>query len=339
MIAASARRLDGARHRLAARRELAQLRGQLPALLAGTPAEGRLDDARGAQWTRSGVAVYVLESTADAPAVVVKATRQPGAAASLVRQHTTLAQLHAIEALGAWRALLPCPLAQRDAGDLRVIVETALAGNPATDAPLGDVGELLPAITPLHVRTSGSVVVGEQQLARWVVEPLERVAALDGLSDAQRTTLTALRERLTGELCGVGRRITWIHGDFWPANVLVDAHGTVTGIVDWDRAAPDELALHDVLQALLYTRKLRLRQPLGAIVARQLREPAWMLEEQRALACLPDDPESVTDSTAVTLYWLRHVAENLRRDPAYARNAGWLRDNVLLVLDAIGKGA
>ena len=62
MIAASARRLDGARHRLTARRELAQLRGQLPALLAGTPAEGRLDDARGAQWTRSGVAVYVLES-------------------------------------------------------------------------------------------------------------------------------------------------------------------------------------------------------------------------------------------------------------------------------------
>jgi aminoglycoside phosphotransferase (APT) family kinase protein len=340
VIAASARRLDGARHRLTARRELAQLRGLLPALLVGTPADGRLGDVLSAQWTRSGVAVFLLPPKADAPAAIVKATRQVGAATSLARQHAALAELHAIDALGGWRALLPRPLAQRDAGDVCVVVETALAGRPATSA-LGAnmLARLLPAITPLHQQTSVSVIVGERQLARWVTEPLERIAALGSLSLPQRATLTALREQLAAELSGAERRTSWIHGDYWPANVLVGTDGTVTGNVDWDRAAPGELALHDVLHALLYTRKLRLRQPLGAVMAWQLREPTWTPEEQRALAAMPDDAGAVTSSTALTLYWLRHVAENLRRDPAYSRNAAWLRDNVLTVLDTLGGDA
>jgi hypothetical protein len=175
-------------------------------------------------------------------------------------------------------------------------------------------------------------------LTRWVVEPLERVAALDGLSVAQRATAAALRERLNGELHGAEQRTSWIHGDYWPANVLLDSQGTVRGIVDWDRAAPDELALHDVLHALLYARKLHLREPLGVVVARQLRAPDWSPEEQRALAAVLDDAAAVTSPSAVTLYWLRHVAENLRRDSAYATNQGWLRGAVLPVLDELGRG-
>ena len=336
MIGVAARHVEGARQRLSARRELTRLQARLPALLVGTPAEGRLHGAQSAQWTRSGVAVFLLGLCADAPSIVVKATTRPGAACSLTRQHAALAELHALDTLGAWRALLPRPLAQRGDGELRVVVETALRGRPATAAS-GEhmLCELIESIRPLHERTSNIVTVDEQCLVRWIDAPVAPLASLDALTPGQRATLEGLRDRLRGELGGAQLQTSWIHGDFWPANVLVDGQSVPSGIVDWDRAAAGELALHDLLHTLLYSRKLLARRPLGEVVAQQLRAPVWSSAECRALGQLSGDIEQLTDASAVALYWLRHVAENLLRDPAYATNAAWLRGNVLPVLDAL----
>lgn len=58
-------------------------------------------------------------------------------------------------------------------------------------------------------------------------------------------------------LVGVQRRLrrhraptTWVHGDYWPGNLLV-ADGKVTGVVDWERAEPAGGPLRDRVRFVL----------------------------------------------------------------------------------------
>jgi hypothetical protein len=201
------------------------------------------------------------------------------------------------------------------------------------------------SIGAIHAGTAGSAVVDDELVERWVgrragaisgvLAPMPRAAA-DALARIATTTTADLQGRILP--------LGWIHGDLWPANVLVRGDPpTVSGIVDWDSAAEDELALHDRLHLALTTRRLVEHRNLGPVLADILRGVPWGDDDRVVLDAPAGEPDGseprlgdgfsgLPERTALWLYWLRFVEANLLRHPTLASNRGWLAANVERVL-------
>jgi aminoglycoside phosphotransferase (APT) family kinase protein len=185
----------------------------------------------------------------------------------------------------------------------------------------------------LHRRSAARVQVDAAVLERWVSGP---AAVLRGQGGRGSRGLDAVADELVDALHGRTLTAGWIHGDFWPGNLLVRPDGTLGGIVDWDAAAPVGLPLHDLLHLLLFTRRLTRRLELGRIVAEQLRAPVWTAHERRVLEA-DHAAGALPDRASLLLYWLHHAAAHTRQQHG-ARSARyrvwWLR-NVEPVLAAL----
>ena len=112
---------------------------------------------------------------------------------------------------------------------------------------------------------------------------------------------------------------------------------TLTGIVDWDRAAAEELPLHDLVHLLLSTRGLVQQRDLGEIVRALLEGEHWTAPERALLEAAEHAlPGSVVQERAmVLLSWLRHITGNLAKSSRYRRNVLWLSRNVEAVLHSV----
>jgi aminoglycoside phosphotransferase (APT) family kinase protein len=135
--------------------------------------------------------------------------------------------------------------------------------------------------------------------------------------------------------------VSWIHGDFWPGNLLVAEDGmTLTGIVDWDLAENGELPMHDVLNLLMATQQFVKRRGLGDIVRGRLNGAPWPSEIQAILEearyAMPAD---VPERALLLLFWLRFIATYLRKCPDRARDEWWMNTNVERVLQTLGGAA
>jgi len=269
---------------------------------------------------------------------IVKLAEGATAGRQLAHEHVVLRELHASKALDDWRRLVPQPLAGGDAGSRRYLAVTLLPGTEARRL-LRRRGEALltrtaaEAIAGLARGSAESTVVGDEQLSQWVEEP---AAVLAGNVRVGALRLLEAVRRLDDELrCALaGRRLAtgWGHGDYWLGNVLVSADGKkTTGIVDWERAAPGDPAVLDLVHLLVTTRALVRRRELGSIVRELVTGCGWSAEEERLLASFGDD--DVATRHLVLLAWLRHVANNLSKRAGYAGHRIWLRNNVVAVLD------
>jgi hypothetical protein len=310
------RRGPGWWHVATERRRLGAARRAVPAVLAQVastydPAASWVPAA--GIWTGTGMAVFGMGSGTDA-AVLRMA---PGGQQRLQRELQVLQHLAGLSLPPALVRLMPRCLAAGSVGDYDYVVDAALPGRSAhllVGQPVWPElqAEAFAAADLLHRSTAREVLVDEPLLARWVEEPLavvERISSrLPGAARQDRVAL--LRKTLRDGL--VGRRVlaSWVHGDFWPGNLLADESG-LSGIVDWDLAAPDELAVHDYLHLLLSCERDVSGLELGDIVCR-LAAPGhvWTPAEQAVLdACswvFPDGPP--TGRVLVLLHWLRHVA-------------------------------
>jgi thiamine kinase-like enzyme len=187
----------------------------------------------------------------------------------------------------------------------------------------------------LHRATATKRQCGSRELERWVDD---HVRALTARARRRDPRLERVREELHGALRGRTFATCWIHGDFWPGNLLFARGGReLTGVVDWEAAAPDELALHDLLHLLLYVRRLQTGRELGQLIIELLRGRRWTEQERRVIdACGPDDL-LLGEREAVLLYWLRHAAFHVRQQgpsPGY-RHRLWEIRNVQRVLAAL----
>ena len=152
-----------------------------------------------------------------------------------------------------------------------MVIETQLPGHAATRRLSEDAtsAAAATAMTALHRATTVTQIVDDAALARWVDEPLDFLRGLRGLpGDLQ--SLERLRVLLHDALAGREVATSWVHGDFWPGNVLVEetasgvdpAHGLesvgaatdgvdaevrVTGLADWENAEPGGLPDVDLL--------------------------------------------------------------------------------------------
>jgi hypothetical protein len=140
-----------------------------------------------------------------------------------------------------------------------------------------------------------------------------------------------LGTELHSVLEGRSLELGWVHGDFWTNNVLVASEGTVTGIVDWERAAPDELPFHDLLQLVLHSPRLETSQrDLGGTVRWLLAGGALAVDEWSLLqsTSCPFSMDAEGLRPMLLLYWLRYVATYLAKVPSQARNPWWVRRNI-----------
>lgn len=343
----------GARNRLVGRRVMASRSALVPAVLAELHA-ARLIPA--ADWTvrqprrsDTGVAILPVGPRGEPARLVVKFADPGPALEALQTQQDRLARLHADPRLAGWTAIAPRVIHVGAVDGLPCFVETALAGRPATevfrDARLRE--RLLPlaaeVIAELHERTATPIRIDDALLDDWVDRPITAVAmALAarrmGLGEAVGR-LESLGRELHAALAGREVAIGWIHGDYWPGNILVTSDGRgISGIVDWDLAADRQLALHDPVHLVLLTRRLVSGRELGAVVGGLLTGDPLEETERAALTAAGMQASAWEHESreAVLLAWLRHVGF-FSQVPTEGSNPRWLRRNVLAVLETLSR--
>jgi aminoglycoside phosphotransferase (APT) family kinase protein len=339
--AANRPRLSGAieavRRAASRRSALSDARSVVPAALASLSGSADGWSIERASQGGGGISAFVVRSRTG-ERLMVKVTRSESGHASLLRATGAQRAIAGIEALGAWRTTVPALRSDGQAGAWRFVVETALTGRALTlPAPAdpgwdGALSAAMRSIGELHDRTA-STRPGTDRRARWLDT---RIAAATGLAPvvgqgdpASERDLVAGLERFAatvGNVVGAAHLSAgWIHGDYWPANILVDDAGAVSGIVDWDSAEPDELAAHDIFHLVLYARKLRRHQALGAVVADLL---GGTLDAGEVGALERASPPELGLRSTALLYWLRFIEANLRRQPGLATSERWIGSNV-----------
>jgi aminoglycoside phosphotransferase (APT) family kinase protein len=333
-----------------ARRRLSKARALVPTILAREAGslpdcDGRLVVAR-AEVTSTGMAVVTVARAGGPACFVIKMPVTAEAAEALGREGSILASLHADERLGDWRELIPRPIAEGTAGRRPYRVDIALAGTAPGASVTRDTASsrwqdaAAEAIQFLHRTTAATTRVDRALAERWVDARLHHLWPRGARLRWQRSRVERLHDELHGALAGRTLRTSWVHGDFWLGNLLLSVHeGKIRGIVDWDAAAPSELALHDVLHLLLYTRRVATGAELGLIVRRHLRGASWPDQERRLLeryGAWCHDGE-LSERHALLLYWLRQVAAHARQQSRRdgPRYRVWELRNVHRVLDEL----
>ena len=298
----------------------------LPSVLREIIAQSGVEEAAGwvlqaAHLSGTQVAVLMVGAPGEPAAAVVKMPATPGGVASQRREAEALTALRAERSLGELAELIPGRLAEGELGGIAYTVERAVPGVEGR-VLLGDpsmrdrvVAAAAAVIGRFHQATSTQVVVDDELLERWVGSRVRLLAP----ATRNAAALERLEQLLRRAWEGRSVDVAWVHGDYWPANVIFDPALAVAGIIDWEWAAARELPAHDLLYLVIHMRMLAEGRELGPVVRSFLTGEAGV----------PVDRETLL------LVWLRHVAYNLTQSPGDARNWIWTSRNVDTVLRSV----
>jgi len=224
---------------------------------------------------RPDVTTYLVFGSGERePGLVVQVAERPHAQRRLMNAHAALTELWAIPAL---RGALPRPLGLFDVADQCALVMTPLAGTGldvllrrGSRARLDQVEyDLFRAQVWLQLMqeaTASGAMLFEGRVA-----VIERLALLHHAGVAVSLPLRAFAEHLAGVAGGfrdLPLPLTGRHGNFQPANVLID--NTRLGVIGWSDFAPGVTPLEDVFRfavGLAQHHPGPARQPLSAMAA------------------------------------------------------------------------
>lgn len=296
--------------------------------------------------TRSDVVVLMLGDAVDGVvSSVLKLPLSPDAERSTALHRQVVTTLQSMPMLRSFGALVPRALAWGEFEAQSYYLETAIAGTSASDLvrqraePATFKHDAARAIRQLHVGTAQRRVVDTDAFARLAGDDLATLYQLSaGWPEParMRDALQSIEALLRRKLIGLDLPFGWVHGDYWPGNILVRADGGIGGVIDWDRAAPNQLPLLDILHLFAYVRKMQQRTELGDEIVGYLLPAAFdpaeraLIDETLAQYSLPADRDFWRAATF--LYWLRFAAANLTRYPRLKSDTFWLSKNVLSVL-------
>jgi aminoglycoside phosphotransferase (APT) family kinase protein len=291
------------------------------------------------KWTSTGTAVFILRLERTQPSIVVRIN--PRGAAWLSRETLALKQLRNYPLPQRLQILLPTRLAAGDIAGHKFTVDEALPGSQHLGPNLARDVAAISLISELHQVTAQQMTVDHETLEAWLGAPLRTITALLRRFPLpiRRDALNRLAVKVQRDLLGKSLKVSWIHGDFWAGNLLVDeVSRAITGIIDWDLAAFPELPVHDVLQMLLLSRTLASRESVGQVVARLLNGGSWTTDERKLLETAGwAVADEVDQSTLLLLYWLRYVAAIGQQQEHYVDHSvlSWRLRNLQPVLRAL----
>jgi len=306
------------------------------ACMPGAPRAGWKSDR--VHFTGTFVVVAVVAHRATDRRLVVKFPRTPQAATVLRRQADVLAALHADRRLQGWSPSPPRILGSGYLDGYPYWVEDALPGYQVTASRLRRtrcttvLDAAVRVIEELHNRTTEQRLADRTVVEGWVDQPIRRLEDFAVTRPRPERLLNALDRIRTELTASLGERAfssSWIHGDFWPGNLLV-SNMAVTGVVDWDRADLGQLPLHDLLHLHVMSRRMTTGEELGGIVVHALSRglhEAVSIPADRITGWL----DGLSERAAVLLYWLRHVSLFIDWE-GHGDNPRWLRGNVEKVL-------
>ena len=277
------------------------------------------------------------------PRAVVRIARTVAGRRGLERADLALSQVRPRLAAIGREAIVPAVLGRGDLAGRAWLAESAAAGHSARPliadpaARRRMLAAASAAIGQVHEATAVVTTLDDDHIRRWVSDRSRRIVDLTerhgGTTRAAR--MEAIEAPVRAELLGRSVVTSWIHGDLWSANVLVlDEVPVVSGLIDWDSAAPDELPIHDRYHLAITTRRLVERRDLGAVLAAVLRGGGWT-DDDRVVLDGPGPESGLSEPTTLWLYWLRFVDTNLERHPELATDSDWLAANVDRVLACV----
>jgi O-antigen/teichoic acid export membrane protein/aminoglycoside phosphotransferase len=238
------------------------------------------------------------------------------------------------ERLGQSRmlSLVPLVLQKATVQGYTVLLENRLPGM-AYSSRMPESSELEAAalaISDLHRRTRSHTVVDRAILTDWVDTPISQLRRLPAL-DGQEFALQRLKEELYGALMDQQVTTSYVHGDYWLGNVLLertDGRVKATGIVDWENARPVGIPDCDLIHLWLTS------QPgeLGMIVRRALLSPDAVQSAVARLGTSWTNPQLPTGHL-VLLVWLWHVTAELQRATRNRVGPLWLARTVKPILN------
>ncbi len=202
------------------------------------------------------VTLLLFRPGADLPSFVAKVPSTDAAVRSVELEAGALARLGR-SALGSLEDTVPRFIAMAEHLGRPVLVTTALPGRlmlaayhtwrhtarPAlVRADFGAAGQWL---AELHRRTASGHGPLSMMLDGTVAAITQRFGADPATADDVEQ-MSALTARLAGHQVP----LVVMHGDFWPGNLLVSG-GQVRGVIDWEDARPDGLAVHDLARFVI----------------------------------------------------------------------------------------
>nr|WP_275404093.1 aminoglycoside phosphotransferase family protein [Pseudonocardia acidicola] len=272
----------------------------------------------------------------DGPGALLKAADSAKGQVQLRRQTEMLAAMHADERLGAWRALIPTIVGAGDIGGSYCVMESRMPGEGGGHS-LRDparrrffLSSSIATISELHRLSATPVRAGDRELERWVHGPMATVRG--ALPRGQQAAATMLENELADRVRGRLIAAAWTHGDFTADNVLTDADGRVTAVVDWCHADDHGLPVLDVVCLLLTAENLTDGTELGTLVLRRLADALPVEHHLLARAQRMLGGEVLDVGLLTLLGWLQHVNHNIVKSPTFAANPVWMRRNVIAVV-------
>jgi SAM-dependent methyltransferase len=212
--------------------------------------------------TTGMVTVLLFRGGDRSPSVVAKLPRYGPTGEPLRREAATLERVRSAIAVGApagaVRDAIPRPLGLHDVDGTELLLQTGMPGVHLVAATAG--GRLHPAglarrldlmldwCLALQAASARRVTVDDALLAGRL-EPLAAagLAAMD--ADPRVAALLDRSLEAAAGLRGTALPLVVCHGDYWAGNVMV-AGGRVRGVIDWERAAVDDLPLWDLVKAV-----------------------------------------------------------------------------------------
>jgi SAM-dependent methyltransferase len=279
------------------------------------------------------------------PEVALKVAESQAAIAGLDREERNLALLRDDPRFAAWRSHAPRLMGHGSVDGRRYTVESAFDG-PTLRGFLGlasaqaALSEAVRGVQAFHAATATVRTVDDLLLGAWVDEPIctleETLKAAGRLCGRELPLGEAIRDTIRSRILGARLDVGFVHGDFFPDNVLMSPAHRFLGLVDWENAQVDYPVCLDRLTMLLSVRMQRRRRELGSIVLDILEERRLSGDERAWLNHGELFDEDLAEGL-VLLAWLHLVSASAVKAPRSLSWPVWLTLNVDAVLTSVQK--
>lgn len=259
----------------------------------------------------AGGAVLVKAKTTSGPALV-----RCGLAGSSNDPAVAAAGLRLLNGLGVAQA--PCQLHAGKHGDVSWSFESFLPGGRPSELTAPLVRQIAEMLGDLPRKPSPASVY-------------EDFAFISSIAPKHNRSIEKWLLRLDPHLLAMPG--IFMHGDLWTGNVLADASGRLSGVVDWDAWRPDGAPGVDLLHLVATDMRLYSRLSLGEIFLRRPWEASFYKRssadywDRLGVAATPELLDTVGAA-----WWVTQAAGDVRRDASLANDPSWVERNVSNVI-------